>query len=178
MTDRAGERFPKLDHASLEALFVRLEKPVFNVVYRWLWNADDARDVTQEAFMKLWSARERVDLATVEPLLFRAAVNLAASRLRSRKLWRLLTLEPLRDHPSALPSAEAALEGEQQKAAVRSAIDQLPEKLKQVVVMCELSGLSYQQIAAALKIPVGTVGSRRSLAMAALGQKLGTLEGA
>src|SRR4051812_20967438 len=101
MTDRAGERFSKLDHASLEALFVRLEKPVFNVVYRWLWNAEDARDVTQEAFMKLWGARARVDLATVEPLLFRAALNLAATRLRSRKLWRFLTLEPLRELASS-----------------------------------------------------------------------------
>jgi RNA polymerase sigma-70 factor (ECF subfamily) len=176
MTARAGEQRVELDSASLEALFVRCEKPVFNVVYRWLWNADEARDVTQEAFMKLWAARARVDAETAEPLLFRAALNLAANRLRGRKLWRLLTLEPLREHPHEQTGADATLEVEQRRLAVRKAIEALPEKLKQVVVMCELSGLSYQQISEALKIPTGTVGSRRSLALTALEQSLGRLE--
>lgn len=158
--------------SDLEALFVRLEKPVYNVVYRWLWNREEARDVTQEAFMKIWSARSRVDLATVEPLLFRAAMNLAANRLRSRKLWGWVTLDGVFEKAAPSPSAEEALEGEERDRAVRAAIEALPPKLKDVVVLCELSGLSYAQIAQTLKIPIGTVGSRRSLAMAALEKAL------
>jgi RNA polymerase sigma-70 factor (ECF subfamily) len=162
----------------LEALYVRLEKPVFNVVYRWLWNAEEARDVTQEAFLKVWQAWDRVDPATVEPLVFRSALNLAANRLRARKLWGLLTLEPLREKADEKTAPDEALDVERRRAMVRRAVDGLPEKLKRVVVMCELSGLSYAQVAQALDIPPGTVGSRRSLALSALEKSLGPLEDA
>src|SRR5258708_1288931 len=130
----------------LEQLYARLEKPVFNVVYRWLWSSEEARDVTQEAFLKVWQARERVDLAKAEPLVFRSALNLAANRLRARRLWSWATLEPLRDER---PPPDEALDAERQRALVRRAIDALPEKLKRVVVMCELSGLSYAEVAEA-----------------------------
>ena len=52
-----------LDKATLERLYVKLEKPMFNVVYRWLWNNGDAQDVVQEAFLKIWKVRDDVDLA-------------------------------------------------------------------------------------------------------------------
>ncbi len=158
--------------SDLEALFVRLEKPVYNVVYRWLWNREEARDVTQEAFMKIWSARARVDPATVEPLLFRAALNLAANRLRARKLWGWVTLDGVFEKAGAEVAADEALVSDERDRAVRAAIEALPPKLKDVVVLCELSGLSYAQIAQTLKIPIGTVGSRRSLAVAALEKAL------
>lgn len=169
MTARANE---------LEALYVRLEKPVFNVVYRWLWNVEEARDVTQEAFLKVWQAWERVDAATVEPLVFRTALNLAANRLRTRKLWGWLTLEPVRERADERAAPDEALDVERRRAQVRRAVDALPEKLKRVVVLCELSGLSYAQVAEALEIPSGTVGSRRNLALAALQKSLGPLEDA
>src|SRR4051794_886636 len=82
--DSARERVATaLDKPTLEALYMKLEKPMFNVVYRWTWNASDAQDVVQEAFLNIWKARDRVDLATVEPLLYRAALNLASNRRRS-----------------------------------------------------------------------------------------------
>ena len=76
-----------LDKATLERLYVKLEKPMFNVVYRWLWNAGDAQDVVQEAFLKIWNVRDDVDLATVDSLLYRTALNLASNRRRSSRLW-------------------------------------------------------------------------------------------
>jgi RNA polymerase sigma-70 factor (ECF subfamily) len=148
----------------LEALYARLEKPVFNVVYRWLWSREEARDVTQEAFLKVWRAGE-----LSEPLVFRAAMNLAANRLRGRKVWRWVGLS---SHEADAPAPDDALDAHRRSARVRKAIEALPEKLKAVVVMCELSGLSYAQVAEALNIPIGTVGSRRSLAMAALAKQL------
>jgi len=160
----------------LGALYARLEKPVFNVVYRWLWNRDEARDVMHDAFLKLWQARERVDWSTAEPLVFRSALNLAANRLRARKLRSWASLEPLLSDEREAP--DDALDAERTRAEVRKAIDALPDKLKRVVVLCELSGLSYAQVAEALEIPIGTVGSRRSLALAALQEKLGPLEDA
>ena len=49
-----------LDEARLEELYTRLERGVYNVVYRWLWDPQESQDVVQETFMKLWRKRERV----------------------------------------------------------------------------------------------------------------------
>lgn len=163
---------PAFDRSHFEALFTRLEKPVFNVVYRWLWNAEEARDVTQEAFMKLWTSRHRVRVETVEPFVFQSAVNLASNRLRARKVRRLFMWAS----DEVVVGPDQSLEERQRHALVRKAVDALPEKLKAVVMLCEFSGLSTAQIAEALSIPAGTVASRRSLAMTALEKTLGSLE--
>lgn len=176
MTAQGDDAATHLGTREFEALYQRLEKPVFNVVYRWLWSTEEARDVTQEAFMKVWDARKRVVLATVEPLVFRSALNLAANKLRGRKLRRFFSLETAEHEVDPKADPHGSLEVEQRRASVRQAIEALPEKLKSVVVLCELSGLSTQQIADALQIPPGTVSSRRSLAMAALEKSLGGLE--
>ncbi|PZR08584.1 MAG: hypothetical protein DI536_24050 [Archangium gephyra] len=169
---RRNDDAPTFDRSHFEALFTRLEKPVFNVVYRWLWNAEEARDVTQEAFMKLWTARHRVRVETVEPFVFQSAVNLASNRLRARKVRRLFT----RQDDEVVGGPDETFEERQQHALVRRAVEALPEKLKAVVMLCEFSGMSTAQIAEALSIPSGTVASRRSLAMAALEKALGPLE--
>ena len=118
----------------------------------------------------------RVLLSTVEPLVFRSALNLAANRLRARKLRRFFSLESVQHEVDPRADPHALLEVRERWAIVRKAVDALPEKLRSVVVMCELSGLSTQQIADALHIPGGTVSSRRSLAFAALEKSLGPLE--
>lgn len=165
-----------LDRKTLEALYVKLEGPIYNVVYRWLWDASEARDVTQEAFLKVWKARERVEIATVEPLLYRTALNLASNRRRSRRIWKWLGIDTAIDEPATAQSAEATIDREKKRILVRQAIDALPERLRQVVMLAEYSELSYEEIATALEIPIGTVGSRRSAAMRELAEKLGSIE--
>lgn len=165
-----------LDRPAFEALYARLEKPVFNVVYRWVWNTEEARDVTQEAFLKVWDARRRVRVETVDALVFQSALHLAANRHRGKKLRSFFSLGWLEHHADEGADQHASLEVQQRRAAVRQAVEALPEKLKQVVLLCEFSGLSTAQIAEALQIPQGTVGSRRSLAMAALEKSLGPLQ--
>lgn len=163
-----------LDQAALERLYVKLEAPMYNVVYRWLWNASDAREVVQEAFLKVWKAKERVDVATVEPLLYRTALNLASNRRRSSRLWRWLGMDDAKEEDmGAGESSEEALAKARDRARVRAAIDALPEKLRQVVTLSELAELSYEEIAKTLDIPIGTVGSRRSAALAKLAEALG-----
>lgn len=162
MTAKGSE----FDRAALEALFMKLERPLFNVVYRWVWSTAEAEELVQETFLRLWAIRARVDRVTAEPLAFRVALNFAAKRARRRRWLGWLTGEDSR--ADERPTPEAALATEQSRAAVRAAIDALPPKLKAVIVLTELSGLSYQAVAEALRIPVGTVGSRRSLALAAL----------
>ncbi|MGC4119171.1 MAG: sigma-70 family RNA polymerase sigma factor [Myxococcales bacterium] len=165
-----------LSQPVFEELYRRLEKPLFNAVYRWIWDSAEARDVVQEAFVKLWDMAARVDVATVEPLVWRLALNAAAHRRRRRKLWQWLTLEAVAERSGAGKAADEALADHQRDAALQRAVDELPEKLKSVVVMCEFSGMSYGQIARALEIPEGTVASRRNAALKKLEEALGPIE--
>ena len=165
----------RLDQATLERVYVKIEKPMFNVVYRWLWNAGDAQEVTQEAFLRVWKARARVDVATIEPLLYRTALNLASNRRRASRVRRWLGLEAADDAPGGA-APDDALASARSKARVRAAVDALPERLREVLMLTEYSEMSYDEVAATLGIPAGTVGSRRSAALGRLAEALGPME--
>jgi RNA polymerase sigma factor (sigma-70 family) len=164
-----------LTEASFEALYQRLERAVFNVVYRYVWNAAEAQEVSQEAFLRLWKARARVDLTTVEALLFRTAVNLASNRRRALRFKQFFSLNRLLDTPTQDADAATSLAQWQTQRKVHQAVDTLTPKLKAVVLLCEFSGLSTAEIASTLKIPAGTVSSRRNLAFSALKKALGPI---
>ena len=70
----------------LERLYARLERPLYNVAFRWVWKAEDAQEIVQEAFLRVWRMRQRVDVETVDALIYKIAINLASSRRRSAKL--------------------------------------------------------------------------------------------
>jgi RNA polymerase sigma-70 factor (ECF subfamily) len=159
-----------MDQTELERLYRKLEKSIYNVVYRRLWNAEDAHDVVQESFVRLWDARARVDRLTAEPFVYRIALNLATSRLRKRRRWAWVPIDPLREALAARPADPI---GDEDRARVRRAVEALPEDLRTVVLLCELSELTYEQIGRVLSIPAGTVGSRRHRALVALRRALG-----
>jgi RNA polymerase sigma-70 factor, ECF subfamily len=159
-----------LDRAHLERLYVRLERPVYNVVFRWVWSAEEAADVVQDAFVRLWAARARVRPETVEPLLWRTALNLA----RNRRRWlRLRTFLGLAAEADPAPSAEAALSDTERALRVRAAVDALPDAQRSVILLTHFSELSYREVAEILQIPEGTVGSRRNHALGTLRDALG-----
>ena len=126
----------------------------------------------QEAFLKIWKVREDVDLETVEPLLYRTALNLASNRRRSSRLWRWIGIDAASDEASPAPTSEEALATAQNRQRVRVAIEALPERLREVILLTEYSELTHQEIGSALGIPSGTVGSRRNAAIAQLSERL------
>jgi RNA polymerase sigma-70 factor (ECF subfamily) len=163
-----------LDRAAFEALYVRLERRLYNAAYRYVWHVEDARDVVQEAFVKLWDARERIDVDGAEAYAWRAVLNTAMNRRRWRKLRTFVGLEPA---DAGLEAASTlvqrgtpfdALDRKQDAATVRRAIDALPEDLRRVVLLSEVGGLKHAEIATIVGIAVGTVASRRSRALAKL----------
>lgn len=170
-----GAREPALDEAALDALFVRLEKPLLNVVYRWLWSTEDSCDVVQEAFVRLWRMRARVRMDTVEALVYRIALNLAASQRRKRRLWRWVSLDELATATGDGPPVERMMQGEV-SSVVRRAVNALPEKLRRALVLCELTDLTQQQIGHILGVPAGTVASRRHRALRRLRRQLPTAQ--
>jgi len=161
-----------MNETDLETLYSRLEKPLYNVVYRWVWDREEARDLVQEAFARLWRMRRRVETKTVEPLVYRIALNLARSRARHRKVWRFVTFESLPDRLPDPRNQESDLAVSQEQARVRDAVLALPEKLRQVIMLCAFTDLPYDRIARILSIPEGTVGSRRNRALKRLREML------
>lgn len=160
-----------------EALYHELEKPLFNTVYRWLWDDQEAMDLVQEAFTRLWATRTRIDPIRAPAWLFRTAVNLAANRRRGRKLWSWIGLETVISQlrTSAAPAESRLLQNERERN-LRRAVDALPERHRTVLVLARFSGMSYGAIALMLAIPEGTVASRLNQALHLLEQRLGKQE--
>ena len=137
----------------LEQLYRRLERPLCNLVFRWVWSMADAQDVVQDAFVRLWRMRERVDTDTAEPLIYKIALNLAVSRDRSRRRWRWVPLDAIRSVASKNQAADEALAVCEERTRLRAAVEGLPEDLRQVVMLCEYSDFTYPQIARRLTAP-------------------------
>lgn len=146
----------------LEALYGRLEKPLYNVVYRLVWDREEARDLVQEAFVRLWAMRRRVRTEGAEPLAYRIAVNLARSRNRRARIRRMLSIESIAGRLFDPGNPEADLVADDRQLRVRRAIRALPPDVRNVVLLSTFGGLAYAEIGSVLGIPEGTVGSRRN----------------
>ena len=156
-----------VDETSWVELYRALEKPLYNVVYRWLWDSMESQDVVQEAFMRCWRARDRIRPEGFKAFVYRTALNLASNRRRARKLWLLVSFESLPEEPADASSGAPVL-----SRRVQQAIDSLPETYRRVLLLCELAGLSYGEVAAIVRVREGTVGSRRNRALALLRERL------
>jgi RNA polymerase sigma-70 factor, ECF subfamily len=157
----------RVDDASWVELYRALEKPLYNVVYRWLWDRMESQDVVQEAFLRCWRARDRIRADTFNAFAFRTAINLAANRRRRKRLWRLVSFDSLPEEPRAADAGASVLSPRMQRA-----IDGLPDRLKRVLLLCDVAGMSYGEVAAVTGVKEGTVGSRRNRALALLRERL------
>jgi len=155
-----------VDEARWIEHYSALEKPLYNVVYRWLWDAAESQDVVQEAFLRCWRIRDRIRDDGFKALVFSTALRIASNRRRRKRLWQMVSLG---DVEAALPTTSQA---EVLPNAIREAIDGLPEALKRVLLLSELAGMSYREIAAVMRVKEGTIGSRRNRAIALLRERL------
>jgi len=155
------------------AELARLHYPgVLRVVYHLCGNTQVAEDAAQEAFLRAWLHLSEYRLGgLLRSWLYRIAVNAALDMLRREARLAPMDLEdlPLADR-SPLP--EAAYIEQERVALIRKAVAGLPPASRAVLVLREYSGLSYQEIAAALEIPIGTVMSRLNYARGQLREKL------
>ena len=156
----------------LEQLYARLETPLCNVVFRWVWSMDEAQDVVQDAFVRLWRMRARVDNGhrRAADLQDRAQPGGVAASI-AEDLALGLSRRAARCDIGSRP-ADESLSTREDRARVRAAVEALPEDLRQVIMLCEYSELGYDQIAKTLSIPAGTVGSRRHRALRRLREHL------
>lgn len=149
--------------------FIRLvsphERQLYFQCFHMLGNQQDAEDCAQEAMLKAFRSFDRFrGDSKLSTWLYTIASRCCTDLLRKRK--ELLSLESLQeegwDAPSQEPSPYLSLEASERKRLLKKAIHGLPALQRQVVVLCDLNGLSYEEAAVALDCPVGTVRSRLS----------------
>ncbi len=149
---------------------------MFNIVVRWLWNQQEAIEIVQEAFMKLWEHRAHVEAATARAYTYRTALNLAKNRKRFLALRKFVGLEDLSHGISA--EQLMGLEKSEDQKRIRDALDSLPKKMRQAILLRYFSEMDYEAIALTLNISPGTVASRINRGMTQLRAELGDIANA
>jgi RNA polymerase sigma-70 factor (ECF subfamily) len=145
---------------------VRLHwRKVFNVAYKFVGKHDEAEDLTQDIFLKIFKSLSSFDRrANFQTWLISVSRNLCIDHYRSVRKERE-TIDRAVD-PNALAPVSAEVDPERQlelrdrAALLRSALDQLPPALRSAVLLRDIRELSYQEIAEELDLPEGTVKSR------------------
>ena len=176
------EQYTPEELARYESIVQRYARHVYNIAYRMVGNEADARDLSQEAFVRVYRALRRVEPgAPLESWLYRIVSNLYIDLLRKRPKGRMESLdvpvatprgEMLREFPDVASSPEAILEREQLDGAIQRALQTLSEELRLVVVLSDIEGFAYEEIATILRVPLGTVKSRLHRARQILQQRL------
>lgn len=179
------ERWQDGDKAAFEALVRRHERRVFGLLMRMLGNRDEALDVAQEAFLNLHRHGHRFRReARFSTFVYRVAANAALNRRRSlgRRRAREEALAQRQqagfDRPQSPRDPEDAAVGAEAQEQVQRALLKLPDDLRMALVLYDLEGQSYGDIAQTLQIPEGTVKSRIHRARNALREHLRSFVGA
>jgi RNA polymerase sigma-70 factor (ECF subfamily) len=161
------------DRRALAQLVSQYERPVYNAAYRILGNADDAADITQTVFLKVFE-----HIGDYDPKfkffswIYRISINESLNQVKKRRHQ-----EPLAEsQASPWRSPEEHLESENLSDRVQGALMELNGEYRTVVVLKHMSGCSYQQISEILQIPEKTVKSRLYTARQLMKKSLRTAE--
>lgn len=157
------------DANAFELLVKEYEKNVYNIALRMVSNAEDAQDMAQEAFIKAYNCLSsyRGD-SKFSVWLYRIVSNVCLDFLRSKNRRPTVSLsieddegeESQLDIADESQSPELLLDRTLTRESVRRGLESLPPEYRQILLLREIQGLSYEEISGALRIEVGTVKSR------------------
>jgi RNA polymerase sigma-70 factor (ECF subfamily) len=134
---------------------------VYRLAYRLSGNAQDAEDLTQETFIRVFRSLAGFSPGTFEGWLHRITTNLFLDMVRRRQRIRFEALpEDTERLPGTSPSPEQVYADTQLDPQIQAALDALSPEFRVAVVLCDIEGLTYEEIAATLGIKLGTVRSR------------------
>jgi len=158
------------DDKAFEYLVEAYNKKVFNIALRILNNYEDASDITQDIFLKIYrkihTFKENCSFYT---WVYRLSVNTCIDELRRRKNFNTVSIDsslPTEDGEMSWDiaddsdSADELLQKKEVRQILRRAISQLPDIYRVLLILREYDGLSYQEISQIINIPIGTVKSR------------------
>ncbi len=173
------------DETAFGEIIERYRGPITNFLYRFLNDYEEAVDLAQESFVRVYFALDRYHKEyAFSTYLYRIASNLAISELRRRKRRRLVSLTGLfsgdddQDIEFQPPDTRALPEDEtidkEREQVIAKAIASLPDKYRLPIVLRDVQGHSYEEVAAILELGLGTTKSRISRGRGLLKGKLET----
>lgn len=153
------------DLAAFNELVVEYEGLVFNLCFRMAGQRQTAEDLAQEAFIAAWRNISSLRGDAFRPWLLRIAANACRDELRRRGRRPATSLdtaleEGMPEPADAAPLPEASLLDHELSGRVEAALSRLPAEQRLAVVLCDIEGLDYTEIAAVMKTSLGTVKSR------------------
>ena len=169
------------DETAYRELVERYERKVYAVAFRMVRVREDAEDLTQETFVRMFKALDRYDPSRPFPAwLLTIAARLSIDQLRRRrvKTVSLFRTEPdsqeehVVEYADPAPGPEELAERNEEQLGADRLIGSLPEHYRIVVVLRHQQGLSYEEISEALRLPLGTVKARIHRARALLKERL------
>ena len=178
------ERALNNDLAAFEALVSRYQGKIVGYAARMLNDHDEAEDVAQEAFIRAYRSLDSFrGQSAFSTWLYRIVTNLCIdrARMKKRRPQGAYSLdEPMdadedkggRELPDLSMEPSKGVEREELRRHVRETVAKMPEKMRSVLLMCDIQGMPYETIAETLNIPVGTVKSRLFHARADLARRV------
>ena len=174
------------DAGAWEEIVQRYHRRIYNICYRFAGSSDDAQDLTQEVFIKMYKTLKTYDLDKGALMTWVTTItrNLLVDHFRKTKQDRMtdsMDTSPS-EHEDAMPLSEqipdkaappdASVQGRETREMVHSALHKLSPELREAVILRDLQDMDYKEIAAVLKVPEGTVKSRINRGRAELARLL------
>jgi RNA polymerase sigma-70 factor (ECF subfamily) len=160
-------RFQNGDAYAFDLLVKRYKDPLLNFIYRFIGDIVEAEDIVQETFFRVYKNKHYYkEVAKFSTWIYTIAGNLAKTELRRRKRRKVFSIhkETSIDKELELPDVNSDPEKEVNtivtEKLIQKAIGNLPQKFRQVIVLRDIQGFSYEEISSIIKVPLGTVKSR------------------
>ena len=178
------KRVQQGDRSAFDLLVIKYQHRILKLIMRYVRDPSEAMDVAQESFLKAYRAASSFrGESAFYTWLYRIAINTAKNYLvsASRRAAHFdVDLQDAEQHETLsklqeLDTPEGLAMSEELRATVNKAINQLPEDLRTAILLREIDGLSYEEIAQTMECPVGTVRSRIFRAREAIDKSIGTL---
>ncbi len=158
------ERCLRKDNSAWDQVVARFRRKIFHIAYKFTGKHDEAEDLTQEIFFKVFKSLDKFNRdADFSTWLSSVARNYCIDHYRASKREREVLVEDLVAFdlaPASSGNPHRDLEDQDRRSFLRRGLDMLPDKLREAVVLRDLQGLSYQEMADRLALPEGTVKSR------------------
>ena len=160
-------RFQNGDAYAFDLLVRRYKDPLLNFIFRFLGDLVEAEDIVQETFFRVYKNKHYYkEVAKFSTWIYTIAGNLAKTELRRRKRRKVFSIhkETAAEKELELPDLKSDPEKEVNTVVtekiIQKAITSLPQKFRQVIVLRDIQGFSYEEISSIIKVPLGTVKSR------------------
>ncbi len=174
------------DAAAWEEIVQRYHRRIYNICYRFAGSADDAQDLTQEVFIKMYRTLNTYDVGRAAFMTWVTTItrNLLVDHFRKTKRDRMTDSldSPVSEHEDAIPLSEhiqdnsvapdVRVQSRETGESVHRALQKLSPELREAVILRDLHDMDYREIAGVLKVPEGTVKSRINRGRAELARLL------